>query len=685
MAKAHDPLKMGSDAQRLLLILWLTAVFGIVGLGIVAAIVWCLVPPLVFDQAFLGQFGMQAGYFYADQPRKSLAFEIGCLAAPFAIAASYVFSRFLVAMWKDSFLPAALRGAVWISSLFILWCYLPLAYCPDPPLDAMPPSWLLSKWFFAHRHLLAWPRFVSLGLYVAFDFFLARRRPSARDLDLTLLVLLGIVILLFPGNVYPPVQMDGGWRFAVHFGVISHALSQVINGHHLLVHFSHLYGGYVEFLGPILALFPRRIETLLIPFPLLNAATLAASLFCARLVIRYPQMLLVTGIALLALECIATSEDHYYQHGPIRTLFPTFGLLAALFYFRGPNRFKYGLVSVIAALAPLWNFDSGIVLWLSWTATLASRQLSSRKLVSAAIQPGIQAVFLAAAVLGYLLYLRLVSGLWPDVGAFFTYQALVLNSGFFCVGMLVPDLWVIVLVIYLIGLITAFHFYYEKKSTWKTDFVFMLSLLGIGQFLYFIGRSAECNLIAAGYGAVFLVGVLFSESRRLVTFKRLPRITWALLLPFGLIPLWWAFVFTFAFPTLLAQSGTVLRTWDDQTPTPFRSNAGFVQKWTVPGEETFMLSNQSGYYYYLSGTVCPINIPGPSEMMLTRHLEILEASLDSARLPKLFVEQDYFGNNNGLRDDVDRRLKNSIAEHYRAEAVSPTGQVTLYVPREKKP
>src|SRR5258706_16419147 len=123
-----------------------------------------------------------------------------------------------------------------------------------------------------------------------------------------------------------------------------------------------------------------------------------------------------------------------------------------------------------------------------------------------------------------------------------------MGSGYLCLGMLTPDVWVIILTLYVTGLITAFHFYFKRASSWKTHFILMLSLMGIGLFSYFMGRSAESNLASAGYPALLLAGVLLGEARRLVRVDRLPRITWALLFPVGLMIGWWALVFTLALP-----------------------------------------------------------------------------------------------------------------------------------------
>jgi len=675
--------KTTSDAQRTVLRLWLTTALSGVTLGILSVIVWRLTPPLVIDAAFLANVTVEAGYFYADQPRKTMAFEFGCIAAPWVIALSYSFAGTRIEKLKSHVLPLALRFAVGATWLFLLACIVPLAYCPHPVLEGMPPSWLLSRWFFVGHHgTPVWMRAVCLTLVCAFGLVLAMRNFRRKDLNPTLLALLLLVAALVPSDFYTADQVNDDWRFTNHFNAIAHALSQVTSGHHLLTHFSHLYGGYVEFLGPLLALFPRRIETLLLPFGLLNALATLGFLLTARIVIRHPLLFLITGLGFVGYGYFGpgASGDCYYQYEPIRTLFPSWGLLAATLYFRRPSGFQYGLVSGLAALAPLWNFDTGIVLWAGWTTTLAAHQLGGRRPIQALKQIGRQAMLLVGIAIGFLFYLRLVSGVWPDPGLFFAYQKLVLKSGYLCVGVLFPDVWVIILAIYLLGLVTAFHFYRKQQASWKTDFLLMTSLLGIGLLLYFFGRSAESNLTGVAYPVILLLGVFLNEARLLISRQKLPQITWAFLLPLWAMICWEVVIFALALPELLGQGGRTLAAWNHRSETPFEINAAFVEKAVLPGEQVFMLSNQSGFYHFLSGTVCPINTPGPGELIDAPSMKLLIAGLNSGQFSKLVVDDNFYEVGT-YRPDFYRRIHEAIATRYRSVATSATGQVTLYVPR----
>jgi len=681
MPKAFLEADNAPDApQRFLLVLWLTIALTVLGSALVAGIVWSETRPIDHDESFQARFTLSAAYFYPEQPAKSRSFEIVCMLCPFMLILSHAVARFWIRRLSTSSLPLFLRLAIGLSWIFFLWCLSPIVYCPHPPLEGMGPDWLLSKWFFVKHDFFVWDRFLYLAVVGCLGFFLFRHKPLLRYDRLVTWGLLLVCVLLVPDNSFSPAEINDEWRFTYHFNVITHALAQVINGDHFLVQFPHIYGGYVEFLGPILSLFPRRIETLLLPFPLLHAIATLGLLLIARLVIRNTLLFLVTGLALLAVEFVITSEDPYYPYSPIRTLFPVLGLFAATLFFRRPTRIKYGIASCVAAMAPLWNLDTGMVLWLSWVATLIAFHLTQSRPLQALKAMVIQMGTLFAAAILFLSYLRIASGLWPNPWMLIMFQKLVADSGYMCLPILVPDAWMIIVTIYAIGLVAAFHFYWRKASSWKTHFVLMLSLMGIGLFSYFMGRSAESNLVSTSYPAVLLAGVLLDQTRALVMLKRLPRISRAFLLPLGLMLIWWALLLIVALPDLCAGSGKVIRSWSDTSETAFQTNAAFVQKWTKPGDKVFMLSDQSGFYYYLTDTVCPFDIPSPGELLLSKDMDAQVEGLAAAQISKLFVEQNFY--TVGMyKADINQRIQEIILQHYRPVATSPTGQVTLYVPR----
>jgi hypothetical protein len=332
---------------------------------------------------------------------------------------------------------------------------------------------------------------------------------------------------------------------------------------------------------------------LLLPFGILKALGLLFLLLTAHRIIRRPALIFLVGAALFG-DLLLSQEECYYQYSALRIFFPAAGLLLSAHYFRSLSPRLYILITLLAAIAPLWNLDTGIILWLSWTVTLVLRGLFRREIMAPLRHALVQVAALLAAGTAFLLYLRLASGRWPDLALFTTFQKFTVGAGYYCIPMLLPDIWILVLTTYVVGLAAVLYFYLQGKATWKTDFALMLSLLGVGLFDYFLGRSAESNIIWCDYPMILLIGFLLDQTANLVVLRRLPPITWAFLAPFILMLHYWAAMGVFIMPQSFQRSVHVAYEWTLPASTPFQANADFIKAATQPREKVYLMSRQSG-------------------------------------------------------------------------------------------
>jgi hypothetical protein len=672
-----DPLNRG---RRLLFVLVLTVGLTLLGFGAIAVFCRVTIPPIPHGPGFDAQFTVFDGFFYSGQPAKTAAYEAGCLATPFLLGLGFFLGRRWAGKLSDKTTDRLTWTGVVLYLLLVMGCAWPMLYCPHPPFWMMPPSWLLLPFGFSHPF---WIPARALFLLVAggLALFFPAAPASRRNANRALVVLLAAWAVLIPARFYPPCEINDELRFVYHLNSVLDSLSQSVNGHHLLVDFPHIYGGYGEMLAPIIRLFPREIATLIAALAAPNVLGMLCLLLTARLVIRRPALLFVCGLALLGVGYLSTSEDIFYGYVTARLFFPPVGLLAATLYFRRPGAVRYAAATAVAALAPVWNLDTGLVLWASWLGTLLAMELAARNLSGVARHFLVQTLSLAAACTAFFLYLRLASGQWPDGGMLFYFQKLVLGSGYFCLGLIFPDMWGFVLSIYVIGLAVAFCACVRGRANWLTPVTLMISLLGIGIFGYFMGRSAESNLVGVAYPAVLLSGILCAEGEVLTRLRKLPAGARFLLLPSKMALFWWAFLLVAALPDLLATSGRVLRDWRSVEQTPLRANAAFVTRRVRPHEEgVYFLSNHSGIYYYLSDTVRPLRIPGMIELLRARDMDVLIDAIRARRIGKLFVEQNFYAIEM-YRPDIYQEIRDAIAQNYRVSEVGPTGRLVLYTPR----
>jgi hypothetical protein len=670
---------MLSSRRSLVLLATLIVTVGLtaLGLGAIAAAFWYGTAPIRHDAGFIAQVTIDSSLFYAGQPAKNRAYEADGLAAPALIALAFWLTRGRLAAWPDSCLRRiAWTGFVLLPALFI-WCAVPMVYCPKPPLPMVPPSYMFMPVDFPRPwltefHVLSVAGGILLGLL-----WLRRR---FRHRNLVMIPLLAVWFILAPVRFYAPDEINYTPRFTYHLNIVFHALSQSMNGRHYLVDFPHIYGGYEEILAPLVRLFPRTLTVPLLTMAVPGVLGILALLLSARMVVRPPVLLWLCGLGLFATTYLV-SFDPYYNYTLARSVLPSIGVWLSILYFRRGGRTIYAATSVLAAVATFWNLDTGLVFWASWTGTLLMMELTSRRWKSAFVQGVSQTGFLAGAWLFFFLYLRLVSGQWPDPGLVFYFQGFVLGMGYFCLPMLFPDTWLPLVLLYLIGVASALVFYLRGEANWKTHVVLMLSLLGTGLFSYFMGRSAESNLLGGIYTAILLLGLLTSEALRLARAGRLPRIAPYFFASYLLCLGWWSALFLFGLPKLLTRTVEVTYHWSHPVETPVLKNAAFVKEWTHPGEDDIcILSGHSGVYYYLSDTLSVRPVPGPNEWQRRRDFDALLSAIRQRTIAKLFNEETFYAIKM-YRPDIYQSLRDAIALNYRVAATSEVGNLQLCVPR----
>ena len=663
--------------RRLALVVGMVALSA-VGLAVVAACCWFLVPPIIHDQAFDDSYAVLQGFLYPRQPAKSTAFEACVLAAPLLIVAAYFMARAMVARLGAGGLRRWIAAGLALELVFFAACMVPLFYCPHPPLW-IPPTWLLCPLPFPPP-VPAWAWIGSMLAGGAVCVWLGLAAPGRATARRVWLLLLVLAVMLIPTEFYAPSEITSEIEYTYHLNAMLDALSQSVNGHHLLVDFPHIYGGYIEVLGPLLRFFPRTLAVPLIALAGPSVVGLFLWLLAARLLVRQPAMLALCGLGLLAVTYLLAFPPTYVYSTP-RGLFPALGLLLAAYYFRAPSRGRYAAMTAVAALAPIWSVDTGLVLWLGWTLTLLAGDAAARRWRAAALHLGVQAASLAVAGAAFVLYLRGASGEWPNPHLLFYFQSMVVQSGYFCVALVVPSAWIFLALLYLTGLVVAALGHFHGTVDWRRRMILLLSLTGIGMFSYYMGRAAESNLIAVCPPGILLLGLLAGEAHVRMGRRVLPRVTRWFFAPWVVMVAWWAFLFFVHLPVLLKRDVQVARDAAKPGVTTFEADAARAATWVRPGEgDVYFLSGHSGLYYYLTGTVRPLRMPGNVELMKMSDLNVLLDAVRQRRVPKLVVDRNFF-DLQMYRPEVYAWLTGAIARNYRVVDTAPGGKVVLEVPR----
>ncbi len=649
-------------------------------MGVIALICRQVVPPIPHGPAFDAQFAVPDSYFYADQPAKTVAYQLSCLAVPLLLMISWrIAFKWAMRLSNRTIDRTILVGLV-LYFLLMVSCLWPVIYCPDPPFWIIPPAWIVLP--FAYSQPFYSPlRLLVLAGAVAFEFYLLTHPSSRRNTRRVLLSLVALWILMIPSRFYLSCEISDDPHYQYHLNAVLDALSQTVNGHHLLVDFPHIYGGYIEMLAPLIRLFPRDPGVLITALALPNIIALLCQLLIVPLLIRPPAVQFVCGLALLGVNCLGSADDINYSFITVRFFFPSIGLLVAILYFSQPGILRYAFATLVAALASIWNLDTGVVLWLSWFVSLLVSRLMQKDFRGVVRHLLVQSLALAAVWTAFFLYLWVAAGQRPEISLLFYFQIFVIDSGYFFLRLLFPDMWVFIVTIYVISLALVVASYTRGEATSMTSIILMVTLFGVGSFSYFMGRSAAPSLVAVSYPAVLLAGIFCAKGEFLVRRKKLPPLTRFFLLPPKIALFWWAFLMVAAVPDFLHHSAHVAHNWSNPVETPFRQNVAFVTSHVRPCEDrVFFVSNHSGIYSYCSETTRPIKIPGMIELMRACDMDKLVAAIQARQINKLFVEQNFY-DLPVYRPDVYTRIQDAVRKNYQPMATSPNGRLILYAPR----
>ena len=659
---------------RLALVLW-TVMLTACGLAIVAAVCAICIPPLPHDPAFAAHYAVLDGFLYSGQPAKTAAFQACVLAAPFLLFAAVFTGRCLIARLDAPALRRWIKIALALHLLFFAACIRPIFYDPHPPLW-LTPRWLLVPMPFPPP-VAGWEWIVCVLLAVALAFATISGLFLRREIHW---IVIALALICAPVEFYAPSQITDDTAFTYHLNAMMDALSQSVNGHHLLVDFPHIYGGYGEMLALVLRFLPRTMAVPLAALALPTLLGLACTLASAFRLVRNPAVLALVAFGLLGVTYLSAVPPNYCYSTP-RLLFPALGLFLSSTYFRRPGPALFWLVSAVAAFASIWNLDTGLVVWCAWTLTLLAGDAANRAWKIAALRLVGQVSCLLAAWALFFLYLRLASHHWPGVGLLFYFQSMVVKTGYFCVALIVPGSWSPVVLLYLTGLSVAALAHLRRRVPWKGRVVLMFSLTGIGVFSYYLGRSAESNLISVSPPGILLAGLLGSEMLARARRSLLPPITRWFFLPWAVMIFWWGFLFFVQLPVIAEREARLANAAIHPGPNQVQINADFAARHVQPGESgVYFLSGHSGFYYYLTGTTHPLHTPGNVELIQMRDMQSLIDAIHAGQIPKLFVEENFWTMDMYRRDVYDT-LRTEIAAHYQPGAVNPDGQLQFLVPR----
>jgi hypothetical protein len=451
-----------------------------------------------------------------------------------------------------------------------------------------------------------------------------RRVQAARGLKAALIAIAAFLLLaVFSFGIIGVEHIRKIPFFLVSFNAFFHSVVQVYLGKALLIDFSNQYGLYPHFLEPFFQVFGLSVYSFTIVMAGLNVLSFAGF---------YRFVAAQTRDELLALLALATMlyfgyvssklaiPDIYFQYHPLRVLFPALALPLAARYAGAPSPLLGAGFAALGAAAVLWNPDSGMgvlaaALSLPCYDALARRRFAS---IPARLLCGMTA---AAAVIAILFVaMRLRYGHFPHVAQF-----LAAAKAFYALGVSMRPmprfgLWVPVVAVYAIALLRAMTALVDGSEAVRPRLYFCLSVMGLGAFTYYQGRSVFGNLLATSYPAVIVLALLADDLRRTARpCRKLPDLILA-----GTV----AALLAFSAPALLAVSPAWAQMLSERVRTArgggapgVMADVAFVHEQLRPGEEVVVISYLSGLYHLASRTTNPLDVPGQSELCFRKDFD----------------------------------------------------------------
>jgi hypothetical protein len=444
-----------------------------------------------------------------------------------------------------------------------------------------------------------------------------------------------------------------------HFDAYFYSIAQVYAGRALLVDFANQYGMYPHFLEPIFHFFGLSV----LKFTTLMALLLMISFLSIYVFLRgiiKNRLVLFSGFTMFL--CLAYSYtklsgyrtngvvDQVFQVHPHRILFPMLIILLIFFYFQKRHLWTYYLNFIVASVAVLWNFETGIVVLILWLLVLVYEELlkSEKKPIMRALRHLKIWIFIFLLVFSaYNIYIYARNGSFPDFKKFFEYQQTFFVLGFFMLPMTIMHPWNIAILIYMAGLAHSARCILSNENTVKAKMVFSLSILGFGVFDYFLGRSHDINLTQVWYPAVLLLVIcvdgLFCQIQERTFFKRINLLKAFILICICTIILSSNISFFKDLDMVYGIRKAKQEVIGGEVSTEVTKNVKFIKEHTTPGEEVIILSNHAGIYYAESNTRSPLRVPGFSEMFLRSDVDYILNFLknDSNKGIKVFLDQRF--------------------------------------------
>ena len=433
----------------------------------------------------------------------------------------------------------------------------------------------------------------------------------------------------------------------MHFNSVLYSITQVQQGKVLLADFTTQYGLYAHFLYPFFKLISLNVISFSMAMSALTVASFSLLFFGLRKIISNNLVMFFTFLAIIYFGyfyyLFNDDFDFYYQYTSIRMIFPAIILFSVFTYILNPKKILYLLIIFISSLSILWNFDSGIICFLSFYIYILYERLPGSNLRSFA-KEFIKHTIISVTILSFTFFLfsiiiYLQSNSFPNWSLFLKFPILFGMTGFTSFPMPIFHTWNLVFLVYLYGIYVGLNSILLNKKIILDRVAFFVAIFGFGIASYFLNRSHDFNLLQTLYPSIILLGIFLSKildrSNRDNLFK-IKNFLMVIIISFILVAIFFQMLQPIKIiNTLTPRIPDIIN--NKLTDQSVSDGVALINSNSKPNDQVVIISAHDSVIYLETKTSSAFSIPGFGEMVAKSDWDTFNNSLLNNNSFKVFI------------------------------------------------
>jgi hypothetical protein len=462
-----------------------------------------------------------------------------------------------------------------------------------------------------------------------------------------------IILQLASWRLVSVASVTAGPNWSSHADPIFYVLNAVASGKTLLSDLPSQYGLFAEILAPMLRVTGVSVFSVSGMFALLQFISLGSLVFVLRRLVKSNVVFAVSAVSvvLVTFETVMYFGGHperYFQYWPIRFFWPGVSVISFYLFSQRQSMIRGAWNAVVGTVAVLWNFDSGLFVIVAFGSYLGARAFFGKQGGASLASSWIRADYLRMMVLqgfivvfgifSFYIYLcwKAESGL--NLKWLFEYQKIFMSLGFAMLPLPTEvHPWMSILGIYLLMLLVAINAWNRGKTGVRVNMYFYLSILGLGLFVYYQGRSHILNLVTVCWPAVFVVAIGTDEMLRAVRARLLPISQLWLPLAGCTFLLIGAISFLQHVPMMWNDAKREFLTRGRPLEPVVQSELDFIRQASANYTGCYLLTRRQGLYLAEVGLQPTLKGPGRVEILLKADQDRLRDQLIDGAVPCIFL------------------------------------------------